>query len=136
MARRRSTRRGHDSAPPRDVYTGPPTVVSFEVDYSYGFPVVNRSPGILGGDVLSPEELGLSPELGSRLTAWADRWDHLAMRDVNGEPETPDSERQWADLARDKFSLLYELRRELDRDVDLLVDGVPLDEWRRGRRGH
>jgi hypothetical protein len=52
MARRPFARRGHHPAPRREVPVGPATVVSFEVDYGYGFPVVNRSPGIRGVDVL------------------------------------------------------------------------------------
>jgi hypothetical protein len=30
---------------------------------------------------------------------------------------------------------MYDLRRELSPDVDLLVDGVPLDQWRQSLRG-
>jgi hypothetical protein len=137
MGRRRKGRAERSSRPPPERYVGPPTVVNWEVDYSYGFPLVNRSPGVSGVDVLDAETLGLSPELGERLTAWAARWEDLAMRHVDEEPETDESRRDERQLSRDERTLVHEVHQELGdihraggEEVELLVGGVPFEEWR------
>ncbi|PRY50687.1 hypothetical protein LY71_103251 [Geodermatophilus tzadiensis] len=111
----------------------PPTVVSGEIDHGYGFPLVDRSPGVLGVDVLDGERLGLSTGLSERLAGWAARWEVLAAREIDGEPVTPDVERRERALAADQQTLLYRVRDEIG-GAELLVDGVPLQEWRRHHR--
>jgi hypothetical protein len=81
MGRRRNGRSG---PPGRDTDVEPPTVVSWEVDHSCGFPVVDVSPGVSGVDVLEAERPGMSAEPQLRPAAWADQWETLAMRDVDG----------------------------------------------------
>lgn len=102
--------------------------------YGFGFPVVDASAEAQGVDVLDAERLGISPELGQRLAEWADRWEDLAMRHVRGEPPTEWAARGEEELARDEWTLLDELRRELAPGVELLVCGVPFDEWREWQR--
>ena len=114
--------------------SSPPTVVSWEVDHWYDFPLVNVSPGAQGVDALDAERLGIPAELGSRLAEWARRWEDLAMRDVRGDPPTEWAARAGEELVRDEWTLLDELRRELHEDVELLAWGVPLDEWRERQR--
>ena len=106
----------------------PPTAVSFEMDFGYEFPVVDAAPG--GVSTQDAERLGLSPELGARLRDWAQRWETLAMRQVMREPSSDDSRRDDAQLVRDQWALADALRRELPDSVELLVSGVPFDEWR------
>lgn len=114
--------------------TGPLTQVSWEMDHWYGFPVVDASAEARGVDVLDAERLGIPPELGQRLADWADRWEDLAMRHVNGVPPTEWAARAEQELARDEWTLLDELRQELAPVVELLVWGVPFDEWRERQR--
>lgn len=118
----------------REPHPGRPTVVSFEIDYSYGFPVVDASPGVGGVDVLNAERLGIPRALGQRLAAWADLWEDVAMRYVRNESLGEHTRRDEEKLAKDGGTLLHDLRRELDDSVELLVDGVPFDDWREGRR--
>ncbi len=133
MTRRRN-RRLHNGSPFPDAPKSPLTVVSWEVDYWFGFPVVGASADAGGVDVLDADRLGISRELGQRLAEWADRWEDLAMRDVRGEPPTEWAARAEQGLARDEWTLLDELRRELAPGVELLVWGVPFDEWRERQR--
>ena len=109
-------------------------MVSWEVDYWYGFPLVNLSPGVRAVDVLDAERVGIAPELGARLSDWADRWEDLAMRHVRHEPPADWRTKAEEELLRDQWALLDDLRRELDEEVELLVDGMPLDEWRQRQR--
>jgi hypothetical protein len=46
--------------------------------------VVDVSPGVSGLDVLEAERPGMSAEPQLRPAAWADQWETLAMRDVDG----------------------------------------------------
>jgi hypothetical protein len=118
---RRRNRRLRGGPPLPTARSGPLTLVSWEVDYWYGFPVVDASAEARGVDVLDAERLGIPPDLGQRLAEWADRWEDLAMRHVNGEPPTEWTARAEHQLARDEWTLLDELRRELAPGVQLLV---------------
>ena len=131
---RRNRRRPSDGSPLPNAPSCPLTLVSWEVDYSFGFPVVDASAEARGVDVLDAERLGVPAELGQRLAEWADRWEDLAMRHVNGEPPTEWAAAAEQELARDEWRLLDELRRELAPGVELLVWGVPFDEWRERQR--
>lgn len=134
MARRRERRRESPRPGADPAHADPPTVVSWEVDYWYGFPLVNASPGAPGVDVLDAGRLGIPEELGERLADWADRWEDLAMRDVRGEPPADWAAEAEARLARDQWALLDEVRLELEGRVGLLVDGLAFDEWRERQR--
>ena len=79
VSRRRSRKR-EPTHPIPDRYTGPPTVISLEWDYSYESVLANRSPGAWGVDLLDPAELGLSQGLAERLAGWLDRQEALSGR--------------------------------------------------------
>jgi hypothetical protein len=116
------------------VLSRPLTVVSWETDYGFGFPLVDASAEARGRTRLDTERLGIPPDLGRRLAEWADRWEDLAMRHVHGESPTEWAAQAEQELARDEWTLLDELRRELPPEVELLVWGVPFDEWREQQR--
>ena len=109
--------------------------MSWELDHGYGFPLVDRSPGVHLVDVLDAERLGLPAELGRRLAAHADRWEELAMRDVDGTP-ADELAPEWSELGLEASGLLREVHRRLQQDgVELVVDREPVDRWlQRDRR--
>ena len=103
------------------------------MDHGYDFPVLDVSRGA-DAAFLDAAALGIPANLGRRIEEWAERWEISAMRHGRGEVPTAQLEREDAQLLREEHALLDELRRELDPDVELLAWGVPLDEWRHGRR--
>jgi len=130
MTRRRSRRREPAQVvPERDI--DPPTVISLEWDYSYESVLENRSPGVVGVDLLDPAELGLSQELTERLAAWLDRQEVLSGRWVREEPDTEESLRAETESARELLTLAYSVKHELGSDVEVLLHGQPLSEHRR-----
>jgi hypothetical protein len=130
MTRRRSRRTGPTQVVP-ERYIGPPTVISLEWDYSYESVLENRSPGVMGVDLLDPAELGLSPELAERLAGWLDRQEALSGRWVRDEPDTEESLRAETESARELLALAYDVQHELGPDVEVLLHGRPLSEHRR-----
>ena len=110
---------------------GPPTVVSVEWDYAYPSVLADRSPGVLGTDLLDPAELGLSAELAGRLEQWMDRQEALSGAWIRDPPETEEERRLGQQQHRDLLTLAYDVQRELGADVEVLLDGRPLKEQRR-----
>ena len=107
----------------------PPTVVSWEMDYGYDFPVVDASPGAARVGEVDATVLGLSQDLARRLTEWAHQWEVLAGRRLRSEVHRAQLAREEAALDQEQRQLVQELRRELDPGIELLVEGVPLIEW-------
>ena len=138
MGRRRDRGRHEGAGSLPGPPPGRPTAVSWDIDYSYDFPVVDASRpsgwGVGPVDVLDAERLGIPGELGERLIGWARRWEDLAMRHVRDDAPAEWRTRAEQELERDQWALLDDLRRELDDDVELLVQGIPLDEWRQRQR--
>ena len=130
MTRRRSRRSEPTQIDP-ERSIGPPTVISLDWDYGYESVVENRSPGVIGVDLLDPAALGLSQELASRLTAWRDRQEVLSGRWVGEEPDTEESLRAETESARELLTLAHDVQHELGPDVEVLLHGRPLNEHRR-----
>jgi hypothetical protein len=110
---------------------GAPTVISLGWDYGYASVLENRSPGVMGVDLLDPAALGLSHELTRRLTAWLDRQEVLSGRWVGEEPDTEESLRAETESARELLTLAHDVQHELGPDVEVLLHGRPLSEHRR-----
>ncbi len=127
MARRPRGRSG--SRPGTPDPGGPPTVVSIEWDHFYRSVLIDRSPGVRGVSWLDPIELGLSEDLAERLRAWNREAEALARRDLDDEPE--DEASLAADAASDRQmrELAHEVRRELGPEVEVLLNGRPLDGY-------
>jgi hypothetical protein len=130
MARRRSGR-GEPTHSIAERYIGPPTVISVHWDYGYESVLENRSPGVMAVALLDPTELGLSPQLVERLAAWHHKQDVLSGRWIREEPDTEETLRAEAELARELLTLAYDVQHELGPDVEVLLHGRPLNEHRR-----
>ena len=109
----------------------PPTVVDVQVDHGYSSILVDRSPGVSSVRTLSPEELGLSPELAQRLADWLRRWEVLSHRSVNGLPETETTRREEEESDRDLLTLAFDVEHALAPDVEVTLGGLPPSEYRR-----
>ena len=105
--------------------------MSLEWDYGYSTVLCDRSPGVSGVSFLDYAELGLSPELRARLSAWHEEIDRLSARWITDGPVTPEVETAERRSAAHKLALAYDVQHELGSDVELLVDGESLDERRR-----
>ncbi|RBY88130.1 hypothetical protein DQ244_16400 [Blastococcus sp. TBT05-19] len=118
-------------------------MVSFEWDYCYPSVLADRSPGVLGIDLLDPAELGLSPELIARLDAWRDRQETLSGAWIRIDPPVTDEEQSRGEQQqRELLTLAHDVQHELGPDVEVLLDGQPLKGRHRawwptvsGRRG-
>ena len=130
MTRRRFSKHRRQRVPEQP--DGPPTVVSLEWDYAYPSVLVDRSPGVFGVDCLDPAALGLSAELAARLERWMDRHEGLSGAWIREDPPETDEERRLGEQQhRDLLTLAYDVQRELGPDVEVLLDGRPLEERRR-----
>ncbi|TFV47783.1 hypothetical protein [Blastococcus sp. TF02A-35] len=104
-----------------------PTVVSLEWDYCYPSVLADRSPGVLGTDLLDPAELGLSAQLTARLEAWRDRQESLSGAWVRDAPPVTEAERNLGEQQqRELLTLAHDVQHELGADVEVLLDGRPL----------
>ena len=78
--------------------------------------LADRSPGVLGTDLLDPAELGLSADLIARLEAWTERQESLSRAWIRDQPPVTEEERRLGE----------QQQRELGPDVEVLLDGEPL----------
>ncbi|OMQ16287.1 hypothetical protein A7K94_0203560 [Modestobacter sp. VKM Ac-2676] len=88
---------------------------------------------MLGVRFLGPVALGLSPGLAERLATWLARWERVSGYWINewGKPDWLPAEE--SALRRDLLDLGHDVAHELGPDVEVLIEGIPLDEYRRGR---
>ncbi|RBY97983.1 hypothetical protein DQ237_03565 [Blastococcus sp. TF02-8] len=111
-----------------------PTVISLEWDYGYPSIVADRSPGVLGIDLLDPAELGLSAELVARLEAWRDARERLSAVWIRDDPLETEEERVLREQQRQELlALAHDVQHELGRDVEVLLERRPLREAHRRR---
>ena len=130
MTRRRSGK--HRRHPVPEQPDGPPTVVSLEWDHAYPSVIADRTPGVVGVDLLDPAQLGLSVELAARLELWLERQEALSGAWIRDEPPETEEERRLRELQhRDLLTLAYDVQRELGPDVEVLLHDRPLKEQRR-----
>ncbi|MCA0146725.1 hypothetical protein [Blastococcus sp. LR1] len=127
MTSRRRSRYRHGGPRVPEPREGPPTVVSLEWDYMYPSIIADRSPGVLGTDLLDPAELRLSAELVARLEAWTDRQESLSGAWIRDDPPVTEAEQHLGEQQqRELLTLAYDVQRELGPDVEVLLDGHPL----------
>ncbi|NEK87826.1 hypothetical protein GCU60_18970 [Blastococcus saxobsidens] len=109
---------------------GRPTVVSLDWDYMYPSVLVDRSPGLFGSVAfVDPAELGLPPELVSRLESWWDRQEMLSGAFHRDQPPMSEVERRLGKQQdRELLTLAYDVRQALAPDVEVLLWGRPLEE--------
>ena len=101
------------------------------MDHGYASILVDRSPGVTSVRTLSPEELGLSPELAQRLADWLLRWEVLSQRWVAGLPETGTTRRDEEQSDRELLTLAFDVQHALAPDVEVTLGGLPPGEHRR-----
>jgi hypothetical protein len=128
MTRRRRAAKGSEPGSYPD--EEPPTVVSIEWDYGYPSVLANVSPGVPTVDLLDPADLGLSPPLVGRLKAWLERQEVLSRRWYSDEADTEESLRAEAQSRKEKLALAYDVQHELSPDVEVLLEGQPISEYR------
>ena len=83
-------------------------------------------------DFLDPDELGLSPHIGTRMRMWLEEHEALERHYLSDEPETDYTRGAEAKSDRDLLTLAYDIAHELEPDVKVLLNGAPIThsrEW-------